>query len=181
VSGIDEQVIVQRALEGDSEAFGVLVQEYGRPVYNLALRMVGNAEDARDVAQNVFLKAWEKLGSFDGRSRLFSWIYRIALNESLNHRRGRRLHEPLDDAMQEPAAGPDQQFERRKDAEIVQAALARLNPGDREVLVFRHFLGLSYSEIGEVLQVPEKTVKSRLHTALVRLELVLRQPRAGAR
>jgi RNA polymerase sigma-70 factor (ECF subfamily) len=181
VSGIDETVLVQRALDGDSEAFGVLVREYGSPVYNLALRMVGNAEDARDIAQNVFLKAWEKLGSFDRRSRLFSWIYRIALNESLNLRRRRRPHEPLDDAMPETAAGPEQVFDRRRNAEVVQTALARLQPGDREVLVMRHFVGLSYTEIAEVLQVPEKTVKSRLHTALVRLEIVLRRQGAGAR
>lgn len=181
MTGIDEQALIQRALRGDSEAFGDLAQHYGRPVYNLALRMVGNAEDARDVTQTAFLKAWEKLGSFDQRSRFFSWLYRIALNESLNHRRRRRSTEPVDEEMPGTAPGPEQHFERRRETEMVQGALLQLNPGDREVLVFRHFLGLSHSEIGEVLQVPDKTVKSRLHTALMRLEVELRRRGAGAR
>jgi RNA polymerase sigma-70 factor (ECF subfamily) len=181
VNGIDEQALIQRALRGDSEAFGDLVQSHGRPVYNLALRMVGNAEDARDLTQTTFLKAWEKLESFDRRGRFFSWVYRIALNECLNHRRARRDFVPLDEEMPGFVPGPEQDYDRRREIENVQQALLRLNPADREVLVFRHFLGLSHQEIGEVLEIAGQTVKSRLHTALVRLETELRKRGVGAR
>jgi RNA polymerase sigma-70 factor (ECF subfamily) len=142
--------------------------------------MLGNREDARDVAQVSFLKAWEKLSTFDSRGHFFSWIYRIAINESLNHRGRRRAFESLDPGMPSDEPGPEETAERNEATRRVQAALLELRPDDRQVLVMRHFLQLSHCEIGEVLQVPDKTVKSRLHDARTRLEAVLRRRGFGA-
>ncbi|HTO91325.1 MAG TPA: sigma-70 family RNA polymerase sigma factor [Candidatus Sulfotelmatobacter sp.] len=171
---LDEIALVTRALNGDEEAFGDLVDAYGRVIYNLALRMVGDPEDARDLSQIAFVKAWEKLSTFDRQHRFFSWLYRIALNECLNFRKRRRVHEPLDVAMPSHQAGPEASYERSEESERVQVAMMRLRAEDREVLVLRHFLRLSHREMSEMMHVPEKTVKSRLHTARVRLEGQLR-------
>src|SRR5215470_7790005 len=164
----DEGALIDRALGGDAGAFGELVRAHERVVYNLVLRMVGNAEDARDLAQNAFVKAWEKLGTFDRRSRFFSWIYRIALNEALNHRSRRRIFSELDAATPSEAPGPEERYDREHESASVRAALMEMEHKDRELLVMRHFLQFSHHEMSEVLQVPEKTVKSRLHTARTR-------------
>ncbi len=158
-----------RCLAGEVDAFEPLVLRYQRPLYNVALRMLGDREEARDVVQDAFLKAYEKLSSFDPRYRFFSWVYRIVLNASLNARERRKAGDPL---TVEPAAtgdGPEEAFRARERQDGVQSALLSLPIDDRLVLVLRHFAELSYAEIGEALGVAEKTVKSRLHEARQRL------------
>lgn len=170
-----EGVLVERALAGDRRAFGALVESYGRVVYNVAYRMVSDPEDARDLSQIVFIKAYEKLGTFDRRNRFFSWIYRIAINESLNHLARRRRHEELSETIVSAGATPEEQSEANEEERLVQNALTDLRAEDRELILQRHFLRLSHREMSELLHVPEKTVKSRLHTALGRLEGALRR------
>lgn len=148
---------------------------YGRPVFNLALRMAGNREDARDLVQIVFVKAYEKLATFDGRSRFFSWIYRIAINESLNFLSRRKRQVELDENLISDERAPDEQAVIGEEERMVQAALLDLTAEYRQVIILRHFLDLSHVEMGTVLQLPEKTVKSRLHTARVRLGEALRK------
>ncbi len=168
VDGDPDYSLVERCLDGDVEAFEPLVLRYQRPLYNVALRMLGDPEDARDVVQEAFLKAYEKLSSFDHRHRFFSWVYRIVINESLNARGRRRPTHPLGF---EPVAagGPEDAVRARERDDCVQAALLRLSSEDRQLLVLRHFAELSYAEIAVTLGVAEKTVKSRLHDARQRL------------
>ena len=92
----DDAELVNRCLSGDQLAFEPLVTRYQKVLFNVALRMVGNYEDARDIAQTAFVKAFEKLDTYDPRYRFFSWIYRIMMNESLNYLQRRKFHEPLD-------------------------------------------------------------------------------------
>jgi RNA polymerase sigma-70 factor (ECF subfamily) len=168
----DDALLVDRCLRGDIEAFQPLVERYQRVVFNVALRMLRDDEEARDAAQNAFVKAYEKLASYDPRFRFFSWLYRIAVNECLNVRERRRPRQSLADDL--PSADrADREVESRELAERVQAALMTLSLDYRLVVVLRHFAELSYAEMSEVLQVPEKTVKSRLHTARQRLGEVL--------
>lgn len=160
----DEAGLIQQALGGNPEAFGTLVTRYQHVMYTVALRMVGNAEDARDVTQDAFVKAYRQLATFDPRYRFFSWMYRIVINESFNVIRARRPQEPLDLEF----AGNGNPFETALEIERhehIEAALQRLSPEYRAVVVLRHFAGQSYSEIAEALGVPEKTVKSRLYSA----------------
>lgn len=171
----DEAGLVDRALAGDRRAFGALVDAHGAVVYNLALRMVYDAEDARDLTQNVFLKAWRKLDGFDRRNRFFSWIYRITINESLNFLARRRRHEALGEGLEDPGRGPDTRAAAAEENGLVERGLMAIGPDDRLLIVLRHFLELSHREIGDLLEVPEKTVKSRLHTARGRLAGVLRR------
>jgi RNA polymerase sigma-70 factor (ECF subfamily) len=168
VDGDPDAELVARCLGGDVEAFEPLVLRYQRALFNVAWRMLGDREDARDVVQGAFVKAWEKLGSFDPRYRFFSWMYRIVVNESLNAR-GRRP--PFDSLVTDVAApgGPEEALRSRERADCLQAALMGLTESDREVIVLRHFAELSYADIGDALGLAEKTVKSRLHDARQRL------------
>lgn len=172
---IDERTLLDRALAGDSSAFGDLVDTHGPAIYNLVLRMTGNREDARDLTQIVFVKAWDRLSTFERGNRLFSWLYRIALNEALNFRRGRNPTAELSGREPSREPGPEESFERHEENARVQRALMELRSGDREVIVLRHFLCLSHHDMSGLLHVPEKTVKSRLHTARLRLEAELRR------
>lgn len=169
VDGDPDSALVARCLAGDVEAFEPLVRRYQRPLYNVALRMLGDREAARDVVQDALLKAYQKLSSFDPRYRFFSWVYRIVLNESLNLRARRRTADPLTEEPPARWGGPEQAVRERERQDGLQAALQRLTADDRQVLVLRHFAELSYAEIGEALGVAEKTVKSRLHEARQRL------------
>jgi RNA polymerase sigma-70 factor, ECF subfamily len=164
--------LVARCLGGETEAFAPLVRRYQRVLFNVAWRMLGDREDARDVVQGAFVKAWEKLGTFDPRYRFFSWIYRIVVNESLNARGRRPLLQTLETDVPAPG-GPEEELWSRERTDCLQAALRRLTGDDREVIVLRHFAELSYAEIGEALGVAEKTVKSRLHEARQRLGRML--------
>jgi RNA polymerase sigma-70 factor (ECF subfamily) len=170
----DDLAIVARSTAGETAAFEGLVERYQRVLFTVALRMLGDYEEASDAAQNAFVKAYEKLETFDRNRRFFSWIYRILVNECLNARRNRPPHEEL--APDLPAAGtPAALFEAEERRARVQAAILALPVEYREVIVLRHFTELSYEEIGQTLQVPTKTVKSRLYTARERLAAMLRE------
>jgi RNA polymerase sigma-70 factor (ECF subfamily) len=173
VDGDPDEALVARCLRGEVEAFEPLVVRYQRVLYNTAYRLLGDREDARDVAQGALVKAYSKLASFDPRYRFFSWIYRIVVNEALNTRSRRRPADPLLVDLPTGGAGVEDALASRERADSVQAALLRLSSDDREVIVLRHFAELSYAEIGETLGVPEKTVKSRLHEARQRLGRIL--------
>lgn len=157
--------LVRRCREGDRRAFEGLVIRYERPVYNAALRMLRDPEDARDVTQVVFLKAFEHLGDYDPKYRFYSWIYRIALNESINllHRRVRSEPFAGDEVDEEP--GPDEVLDREQSAKSIEVALMTIKPEYRSVIVLKHLLGCSYQDMSEILELPEKTIKSRLFTA----------------
>jgi RNA polymerase sigma-70 factor (ECF subfamily) len=166
---------VRRCLGGDPDAFEELVVAYQGVLFHLALRMTGNREDARDLTQTVFLKAYRNLASFDHQYRFYSWIYRIMMNEALNLLDRRKPSTELDERLPERAPGPEEDAQRRGIEEAVQCALMTLSPADRQVLVLRHFEDLSYLEIADVLGIPDKTVKSRLFTARQRLGEQLRR------
>lgn len=172
-----DQVLVESCRNGDRAAFATLVTRYQQPIYNAAYRVLGNADDAADTAQAVFLKVAERLGEYDPRFKFFSWLYRIAVNESLNllRRNGRedRVEEAMDFAG--PAsADPEWQLNEAQVSRRVQEALMRMKANDRVVLTLRHFSECSYREIGNILELDEKTVKSRLFEARHRLRDLLK-------
>jgi len=181
IDGHAEVELVRRCLAGEADAFEPLVVRYQRPIFNVALRMVGDYEDARDLTQTTFVKAFEKLRSYDSQQRFFSWIYRIAINECLNFRARRKPAEALDPMV--PSGGRDPEHAAAaSELEVrIQAALLELPAAQRLVVVLRHFMDLSYGEMSAVLQIPEKTVKSRLYSARERLGSILQEPAAPAR
>jgi RNA polymerase sigma-70 factor (ECF subfamily) len=179
-----DAVLVERCRTGDREAFATLVVRYQRPIYNAAWWVLRNAEDANDVAQSVFLKVAERLDDYDPQYRFFSWIYRIAVNESLSMLRRNGHEEPLDDEID--VAGPEGDDPERhaSDAELsarIRSVVMGMATNDRTVLMLRHFSELSYLEIGQILDLDEKTVKSRLFEARQRLRSLLPDLRGHSR
>ncbi len=164
----DDALLVARSAGGDVTAFETLIERHQRVLFGVAMRMLGNYEDASDATQSALVKAYEKLSTFDPRFRFFSWIYRILLNECLNARRDRRPHEALTSHVA-GGDGPIEALEAADRRHVVQRALLTLPPDYRKVVVLRHFGGLNYDEIGETLGIPARTVKSRLYSARQRL------------
>lgn len=176
---VDNEVdcaLVERFRNGDSDAFTELMVRYQRPIYNAAFWILRSADDARDVAQSVFLKVAERVDDFDGQHRFFSWIYRIAVNESLNLLRRNEHEEALDDEVDLPGGvdDPESQASDNERTRDVERALLTMSPMDRTVIVLRHFSECSYQEIAGILDVDEKTVKSRLFEARQRLRELLK-------
>ena len=169
----DDLDCVERCLRGETAAFRPLVERYQRLLFTVALRMLGDREEAADAAQTAFVRAYQKLQTFDRRHKFFSWLYRILVNECLNVRRNLGRFDPVSPALvasDDPAAGVGEAELRA----AVQSALLKLPAAQREVVVLRHYADLSYHEMAEVLHVPQKTVKSRLYEARQRLgELLL--------
>ena len=168
----EDTALVRRCRAGDTEAFSTLVERYQRVLFTVALRFLGDRDAAADAAQNAFVRAYERLDTFDSAQRFFSWIYRIVINECLNARRGARPSEPLPETL---AAGADpfELFAAEERRRRVQGAILALPTDYREVIVLRHFAGLSYDEIAEALGVAGSVVKSRLYTARQRLSQML--------
>lgn len=160
-----DAALVNDCKRGDRRAMAQLVSQYERPVYNAAYRILGNADDAADVTQTVFLKVFEHIGDYDPKFRFFSWIYRISINESLNQVKKRRHQEPLADSEASPWRSPEEHLESKDLSNRVQGALMELKGEYRTVVVLKHMSGCSYQQISEILQISEKTVKSRLYTA----------------
>jgi RNA polymerase sigma-70 factor (ECF subfamily) len=175
-AGDSDERLVERCLARDAQAFTALVLRYQRPVYNAAFRVLGSADDASDVTQAVFLKVFERLEDFDPEYRFFSWIYRIAMNESLNLLRRNGRDEPLgeDDEYEGPeSAGPEWKASEAEASERIQGTLMRMKAADRAVITLRHFADCSYEEIARILDIDEKTVKSRLFEARNRMRELL--------
>jgi RNA polymerase sigma-70 factor, ECF subfamily len=158
-------MLVRHCREGDRAACEQLVVRYQRPVFNAALRMLRNAEDAQDVAQTTFMKAFEHLADYDPTRKFYSWIYRIAVNEALDALSSRKPLEQISGEEPDETPGPERQAESEQMSQAIQDALMQITPDHRAVVVLRHFMHLSYQDMGDILMVPEKTVKSRLYEA----------------
>jgi RNA polymerase sigma-70 factor, ECF subfamily len=169
----DDGSLVRRCCDGDRRAFDSLVIRYQKTVYNAALRMLHDREEARDVAQTVFLKAYEHLAAYDPKFKFYSWLYRIALNESINSLQRRRPFQALDLNAPDGEPGPEESLRQLQTHDGLLRALMTLRTEYRAVIVLRHFTGCSYDDLAEILGLPEKTVKSRLFSARQQLKTVL--------
>lgn len=174
----EDAQLARRAGAGDVAAFTQLVRRYQGRVYGVAARMLGDAHEAEDVAQEVFVALHRALADFRGDARLSTWVYRITRNHCLNRikylsRRGRRLmgpqsHEPGTDPLDNIRAqgpSPAQQMQTAQDAQRLEAALLALSPEHRMLVVLREVEQLSYDEIMQLTGLAEGTIKSRLHRA----------------
>ncbi len=174
----DELSLIEACRAGRTEAFGVLVQRYQNRLYPTMLRLTGSADDALDLLQDAFLRAFEKLDGFHGESSFYTWVYRIAVNLALSGRRRRRSfpigplvrgESTIDPPSDPTRTDPSLPLERRERDAIIQRALDSLADDHRAVVIMKEYDGLRYDEIAATLGVPVGTVRSRLHRA--RLEL----------
>ena len=178
----DETELLERARKGDSQAFGALVERYQRRVVGVAQAVVHNQDDAIELAQETFVRAYENLSKFESRSSFSTWLYRIAANLSIDFRRREGRHQVLrgEDAETEinrlpsPRGDSYQESVRTELNKRINGALEQLTPEHRAVILLREVEGLSYDEISDLLQVPRGTVMSRLHYARGHMRTILK-------
>lgn len=177
--------LVAATLEGSQAAYGDLVRRYERPVLGLILRMVRNRAVAEELAQEVFLRAYTRLASYDRRRKFSSWLFKVAHNATIDHLRRKQLDTvsleraaddevPLAERLPGPETeGPEHRAARGELARALEAALAELRPEHREVLILRFRHGCSYEELADITGLPLGTVKTHLHRARRRLAKLL--------
>jgi RNA polymerase sigma-70 factor, ECF subfamily len=178
----DEAELIGRAKQGDSRAFGVLVERYQRRVIGVAQAVVHNQEDALELAQEAFVRAYENLSQFESRSSFSTWLYRITANLAIDFRRreGRQTVLRGEDAESEINRLPSETGDSFKEAarrelnERLRDALRELTPEHRAVILLREVDGLSYDQISDILHCPRGTVMSRLHYARNHLRNILK-------
>jgi RNA polymerase sigma-70 factor (ECF subfamily) len=162
---VQDDALVRRARAGDREAFGRLAERFQAPVYRVVRGIVGDAAEAEDVAQEVFLKAYGALGRFRGESGFFTWLYRIAVNEALRAARRRRPAATLDEGLPVEAPRPEPPDEDGPSVALLERLLRKLPEEFRAIVVLRDLEGLSYRDLAEALEIPLGTVESRLFRA----------------
>jgi RNA polymerase sigma-70 factor (ECF subfamily) len=159
----DDNELVYEVIHGSISSFEVLVDRHQKTIFNLMLRMTGDFETARDLTQDVFVKAFENMGRFDFKYRFFSWIYRIAANEAIN--RNRKTQPSRNPENIEPPAGESSSPESETRSRLLHRELRKLEANYRVMLLLKHYCGLSYEEIAEATCIPVKKVRSRLFIA----------------
>ena len=180
-----DQELLDRCLAGEDSAWEALLRDYTRKIYNLCYRFTGRVEEAEDVTQEVFIKVFQTLKSYDAAQGSFAtWLNRVARNHLVDHYRRTRkdrvtssLEDELSEAEQKPSPQmePTGQVESRERRETLQSALDKLSPDLREAVILRDLHDLDYEEIAQVLSVPQGTVKSRINRGRLELGRVLKR------
>lgn len=178
--------LIQRAKNGDSEAFGELIASHERLVHNIALRTVKNPEDARDISQEAFIKAYKNIKKFDEKSAFSTWIYKITVNTAIDEMRRRKGKETVSADMEldlgegsvamqliDGGGTPEEEAVRQETRRDILSAIDMLSEEHRRVVVLRDLNGLSYSDIAEITDSTMGTVKSRLARARAQLKNIL--------
>ncbi|MBN2210093.1 MAG: sigma-70 family RNA polymerase sigma factor [Sedimentisphaerales bacterium] len=184
-----DDVLLARSRAGQMAAFGQLVERYQHRLYNAVLRMVANADDAQEITQDAFVRALQGLRQFRGSSGFYTWLFRIGMNLSINFHRRRRKVQMTSLSVENPltgtqadglahladaeTSGPAQRAQLAEEHRRVLAALDRLEPSARAVIVLRDIEDLDYAQIGQILDIPVGTVKSRISRARLTLRNML--------
>jgi RNA polymerase sigma-70 factor (ECF subfamily) len=184
MTSTDEE-LVARSMTGDADSFNELILRWERPIYALAYRTIGREEDARDVCQETFLRAFRALPGFRGQAKFSSWIYRIALNLCRDWMRRERRQPTVqapDDvdlmemaAAEEPSESIEDLVARRDETRIVERAMAVLSEEQRTAIILKEYHGLTFQEIADLVGCPLSTVKTRLYQGLTMLRRELQK------
>ena len=184
-----DEIIVERALSGDAEAFGEIVRRWERRIFALAYGMLGREEDARDATQETFLAAFRNLRGFRGEAKVSSWLHRIAVNQCITRQRRAKVRSEsaLEDEQEKDAGSfaaplglsPARITESTQITHAVRRAVNSLPVELKQIVVMKEFEELTFKEISDILDVPLSTVKSRLYTALKQLQMKLQRFGSG--
>ena len=185
---MSEKELIQAAINGDSEAFGELVKQNEKRIYSFALGMLSDPDDAFDVSQDTFMKAYRSIKFFEGKSSFYTWLYSICRNCCYDYikAKGRRMrhnislheYESEEDGttleIADNESRPDVMYEKQRTMELIRNAISLLPDNHREIILLRDINGLSYEEVAQSLGISEGTVKSRLNRARHRLQTLLK-------
>jgi len=161
---VEDKHIVKKVIEGETELFRLLVEKYQHPVYKAVFRIVGNIEDAKDVTQDVFIKAYESLYQYNDQYKFFSWLYRIAINSALLFVKSQKKERSIDNMPIIPELA-DTTTDKEQWRHLIGQCINQLPDKYKAVIVLKYYTKISYNEIAETLGIPEKKVKSRLFDA----------------
>lgn len=186
VTAVDENKLVNKAVKGDNSAFEALMEKHMGIIYNIALRMTANQDDAEDMTQEIMIKIFRSLGSFKGNSKFSTWIYRVAVNTCLDElkKKKNKKHLSLDAEIsgddgenqieiKDDSPSPEKLAEQNELRDMVAAAVKLLSDEHRAIIVLRDIRGMSYSEIAGILGCSDGTVKSRISRARAQLKMIL--------
>lgn len=186
---VDDRRLIAACLKGNRDAFAVLMRRYEDRLFNTVFHMLGNMEDAQDVVQETFISAYQSLQSFKGDSQFFTWLYRIAFNTAMSHKRKQKGTVSYDagrngEVGREPVDGsdfnrPGHALEKLEEERRIQRVLNRLSPEHKIVLILKDMEEQKYEDIAEILQIPIGTVRSRLHRARIELRELLQREEEG--
>ena len=179
----DDRRLIDECLKGRTAAYGELVRRYQDRLFNAVYRLLDQPEDAQDVVQEAFVSAYQGLQSFKGDAQFFTWLYRIAMNAAISHRRKQKVVvsletgsknelviDPVDESVHNQ---PHDRLEQQEEEARLAAALSCLSPEHKAVLILKDIEGQKYEEIAEILGIPVGTVRSRLHRARLELRVIL--------
>jgi RNA polymerase sigma-70 factor (ECF subfamily) len=168
-----DKTLIEKTLKGDKKSFEILVEKYYRPIYNLAYRMTGNKEDSEDITQMVFTNAYNKLENYQPAYRFFSWIYKIAVNESLNSIKKQQKYSDLQENFPSLSKPIEVENEKLFISFQVHKAIMELAPKYRILIILKHIQKCQYSDISKIIGITENKVKSRLYTGRQLLREIL--------
>lgn len=170
---LEDTALVAQAQDGDRKAFSELVLRHQKAVYRVCYRLLDNPEDAEDAAQDAFLRAYDRLHTFESRSSFKTWMTRLAVNVSLNQRGRRKGFDPLFDGHKSNEPGPESEAVRAETVSEVREALKLLPENHRTAVTLHDLEGMEYREIADALEIPEGTVKGWVHRGRMRLKELL--------
>ena len=181
-NNLTDQQLITQTLDGQPAAFGILVRKYQNRLFNSMVHLLRNPSDAEDVVQDAFLQALRKLDTFQGNSKFYTWLFRIARNTALSKLRRKKPTVSLDTTASQQRLdfpddgfGPSTEMERRERQAGLMRAMDQLSGEHREILILREMEEQNYETISEILELPVGTVRSRLHRARSQLkELLMR-------
>ena len=169
----EDYLLVRDCLSGNGRSYGVLVEKYHKIIFRLANKLVKDFDDAEEITQSVFVKAYENLKNYNPNYKFFSWLYRITVNESINFEKRKKSVEKISENLRSVNDDPDKIYDNNVLSDVITEALMELDMLYRMPVVLKHFLDYSYKELSYLLGVPEKTVKSRLFTGRQLLKDIL--------
>lgn len=169
----DDNNLVKECLNGDRNSFEEIVEKYYKTIFRLSFRITRNHDNAEEITQSAFVKAYENLNSYDCKYKFFSWLYRITVNEAINFSKRENRSTEFSDQIITNEGDPDKIYEEMELKKKVREAIMKLDLLYRLPIVLKHLFDYSYKELSYVLDVPEKTVKSRLFTGRQLLKDIL--------
>lgn len=168
----EDHDVIRLVLQGDVNKYRVLVEKHQRAVFNLCYQMLSNYEDAEELTQDVFVRAYEHLGGFRFKYRFFSWIYRIAINRTLAHIKQQNRKTGIDSITHKLTETDEEENDRSKHLKL---AVNLLTENYKAVIILKYYEELSYKEMSVILEIPEKTIRSRLYDARIKMKQILEE------